>query len=445
MPFCAYMNKSDRVMEYDSIFLRSFSQNEMKKLGFGALVICLFTAFSFRTVFKLPEFHTQTEFVSSIYNLSNSRSDVLEIRGDIRIHGNSSTIYTASRTYTRGKNPNTWPTSIRPYARKGDTFIMNKYVTRWNIDHRVRTNLPSCDHHFKAPAMLFSAGGYSGNHFHDFSDTLIPLYLTSRQFNGKVIFLISDQRSSWFKKYKPVLNKLSDYDTIDVDKENEVLCSARLIIGLRSHKEFDIDPLQPPHYSMGQFRHFLRSTFSLRRDSVICYKGRPRPPPRMLIISRRYNRFITNQAEIADKARGLGFSVVVKETGWNMTVTAKQVNSFDVLMGVHGAGLTNMVFLPENGVVIQIIPFGADLWAKPYFGLPASDMGLRYLEYRVSLNESSLLGKYPIDGDVYRDPSAIYKKGFVEFHSVYLNKQDVTLDFDRFREVLLKAFELVQC
>ncbi|KAL6584086.1 hypothetical protein OROMI_003375 [Orobanche minor] len=443
------MNKSERVMEYTSIFLRSFSQNELKKLGFGALVICLLTAFSFRMVFKLPGFYTQTEFVSSIYNFSNSRSDVLEINGDIRIHGNSSTIYVASRTSSAGgNNTNTWPTtSIRPYARKGDTFIMNKYVTRWNINHRLRTSLPNCHHHFKAPAMLFSAGGYSGNHFHDFTDTLIPLYLTSRQFNGKVLFLIADQRSSWFKKYKPVLDKLSDHDTIDVNKENKMLCFVRVIIGLRSHKEFGIDPLQPPYYSMGQFRHFLRSTLSLRRDYVVCHKGRPRPrpPPRMLIISRRNNRFITNQAEIADKARGLGFNVVVKETGWNMSVTAKQVNSFDVLIGVHGAGLTNMVFLPENGVVIQIIPFGADLWARPYFGLPAKDMGLRYLEYKVSLNESSLWGKYPADGEVYRDPGAIYKKGFVEFHSVYLNKQDVTLDFDRFRDVLLKAFELVQC
>ncbi|KAL0342416.1 UNVERIFIED_CONTAM: Alpha-1,3-arabinosyltransferase XAT3, partial [Sesamum calycinum] len=84
-----------------------------------------------------------------------------------------------------------------------------------------------------------------------------------------------------------------------------------------------------------------------------------------------------------------------------------------------------------NAVVIQIIPFGAELWAKPYFRLPAEDMKLRYLEYKVSLNESSLLGKYPVDSEVYRDPNAIYKKGFIGFHSVYLSNQNVTLNFRR--------------
>lgn len=164
----------------------------------------------------------------------------------------------------------------------------------------------------------------------------------------------------------------------------------------------------------------------------------------MLIVSRRKNRFITNEMEVADMARRMGFDVVVKETGLNISSVAKLVNSFDVLMGVHGAGLTNMVFLPENGVVIQIIPFGADLWAKPYFRLPAKDMKLRYLEYKVSLNESSLLGKYPVDSEVYRDPRAVYRKGFIEYHAVYLNNQNVTLDFARFGKILSKALQLIQ-
>ncbi|GFP87432.1 protein o-linked-mannose beta-1 4-n-acetylglucosaminyltransferase 2 [Phtheirospermum japonicum] len=321
---------------------------------------------------------------------------------------------------------------------------MKHYVTLWKIDHVSENGkLPECNRHFEIPTVLFSAGGYTGNHFHDFTDTIIPLYLTARQFNRTVIFLITDKRNSWFQKYKLVLDKLSNYDTIDVDKENKVLCFARTVVGLRSHKEFGIDPLQPPHYSMRQFRHFLRSTFSLHRDSITSRTCSKRP--RMLVISRKDNRFITNEDEVADKSRGLGFDVVVQETGWNMSETTEQVNSFDVMLGVHGAGLTNMVFLPENGVVVQIIPFGADLWAKPYFGTPAKDMGLRYLEYRVSLNESSLLGRYPVDSEVYRDPGAIYKKGFVEYHSVYLNNQDVTLDFDRLRRTLVKAFELVRC
>ncbi|KAL7139481.1 hypothetical protein ABFS83_09G054300 [Erythranthe nasuta] len=436
-----------RIMENGSIFSRSFGERELKKLGFGALIICCFMAFSFRTVSKQPTYaHTDHENIVRpiIHNLSNSRSDVLEINGDIRIHTNTSTIYIHLTTTFDGQT--NYSTAIKPYARKGDNFIKD-YVTTWNITSHSPENSHAlnCGRNFTVPAVVFSIGGYSGNHFHDFTDLLIPLYLTSRQFNRQVIFLVSDKRSTWISKYNLVLHKLSKYEIIDTNnEENQVLCFPKTIVGLTSHKEFGIDPSIPPHYSMQDFRHFLRSTYSLERESVTSTSTYNNKKPRMLIVSRKKNRFIKNEIEVAEMARKVGFDVVVEEMGLNLTVVAKLVNSFDVLMGVHGAGLTNMVFLPENTVVIQIIPFGADLWAKPYFTLPIKDMNLRYLEYKVGLNESSLLGKYPVGSEVYSDPGAVYKKGFIHFHAVYLKNQDVTLDFVRFREVLLKALELIQ-
>ncbi|KAL9156176.1 hypothetical protein ABFS82_09G056700 [Erythranthe guttata] len=440
-----------RIMENGSIFSRSFGGRELKKLGFGALLICCFMAFSFRTVSKQPTYsHTDRENIVRpiIHNLSNSRSDVIEINGDVRIHANTTTIYIHPTTTFDGQT--NYSTAIKPYARKGDNFIKD-YVTTWNIitinNHQLPENLHAldCGRNFTVPAVIFSIGGYSGNHFHDFTDLLIPLYLTSRQFNRQVIFLVSDKRSTWISKYNLVLHKLSKYEIIDTNnEENQVLCFPKTIVGLKSHKEFGIDPSIPPHYSMRDFKHFLRSTYSLERESVISTSAYSNKKPRMLIVSRKKNRFIKNEIEVAEMARKVGFDVVVEEMGLNLTVVAKLVNSFDVLMGVHGAGLTNMVFLPENAVVIQIIPFGADLWAKPYFTLPPKDMNLRYLEYKVGLNESSLLGKYPVGSEVYSDPGAVYKKGFIHFHAVYLKNQDVTLDFVRFREVLLKALELIQ-
>ncbi|KAK4436922.1 Alpha-1,3-arabinosyltransferase XAT3 [Sesamum alatum] len=425
-------------MVYDqSIFSRSFRKKELRKVGCGALLICFLMGFTFRTISDQP-LYSHVEIAKSIYNLSSSKSDAFEITGDIRIHGNSSTIFIASSP--EGKL-NSWTT--KPYARKGDNYGM-EYVRTWKIKN-VPENLPDCSKHFSIPAIVFSTGGYCGNHFHDFTDMIIPLFLTARQFHGTVLFLIADKRSSWISKYRTLLEKLSNYDIIEIEKENQVMCFVRAIVGLKAHKELGIDPLQSPHYSMSEFRQFLRSTYSLDRQSVIdCRPIGCSSRPRMLIVSRKQNRFITNENEVANEARSLGFDVVVEETGSNVSVVARFVNSFDVMVGVHGAGLTNMVFLPENGVVVQIIPFGAELWAKPYFRLPAKDMKLRYLEYKVSLNESSLLGKYAVDSEVYRDPSAIYKKGFIGFHSVYLSNQNVTLNFCRFRKTLLKVMEIIQ-
>ena len=57
----------------------------------------------------------------------------------------------------------------------------------------------------------------------------------------------------------------------------------------------------------------------------------------------------------------------------NLTEFAQLVNSCDAMAGVHGAGLTKMVFLPEKAVVVQIVPLGAiDALAKLDFGKPAA-------------------------------------------------------------------------
>ncbi|KAK6153997.1 hypothetical protein DH2020_013636 [Rehmannia glutinosa] len=374
-----------------------------------------------------------------VHNFTNSKSQVYELNGDIRIQGNSSTIFIVSSTLTQQQHNITSWTTV-PYARKNDNLAMKK-AKKFKIIHQTPQTVPKCTRKFNIPAIVFSTGGYAGNHFHDFTDLLIPLYLTSRQFDKKVIFLVSDKRSWWTSKYRVILENLSKYKIIYIDDEShQVLCFSRMIVGLIAHKELGIDSSEPPHYSMTDFRKFLRSTYSLDREFVnIIIPNRPK----LLIVSRKKTRHLTNEGEVADMARRIGFEVVVQEMGWQVSQVAKFVNGFDVMLGVHGAGLTNMVFLPENGVVIQMVPIGLDMLGKYYFRVPAKDMKLRYLEYKVSLNESSLMGKYGEDSEVFRDPVGVRKKGWHGFRSVYLDNQDVTVDLSRFKETLMKALEIV--
>ncbi|KAL6559457.1 hypothetical protein OROGR_004574 [Orobanche gracilis] len=446
---------------HDSIFTRSFSKDEMKKLRCVALVVCFVIAGSLCNIFKEPVLNLEgslslgmkiligsqkpqqkyshiADDLKPITNLSNSRSDVLEMSGDIRIHGKSSTIYVASAGLE--KHPS-W--TLKPYARKGDTFVMN-YVRNWKIKYEAVTTLPDCPVRSTldtatVPAVVFSTGGYTGNQFHDFTDVLIPLYLTSRPFNGSVVFLVTDSRYSWTSKYRQILRKLSDYDVVNIDKVDEVVCFSRMTLGLKSHKELGLHPWEFPYYSIMDFRQFLRDTYSL---NVTCRPSN-RTNPRLLMISRKNSRCLKNEQEVADTARFLGFDVVVTEIVHNVSVVANFVNSFDVMIGVHGAGLTNMVFLPDEAVVIEIVPFGLNLLAKDYFQSPAREMGMSYLEYKVGLNESSLLGKYPHDSEVYRHPGKIQKKGFLGFRSLYLDNQDIKLDCVRFRETLLEALRII--
>ncbi|KAL0442024.1 UNVERIFIED_CONTAM: Alpha-1,3-arabinosyltransferase XAT3 [Sesamum radiatum] len=368
-------------------------------------------------------------------NFSNSRSDVVVINGDIRIHGKSSTIFIASSS-ERGLH--SW--TVMPYPRKADLSAMQR-VRKWNMKFQVAAKLPECIRTFSIPAVLFSTGGFSGNPYHDFSDLLIPLYLTARPFNQMLIFLITDNHQPWISKYRPILERLSKHDIIDIDKRDEVICFARTTFGLKAHEELGLNSSEFPYYSIRDFRQFLQSTYSLDRTSIN-YRSISRP--RMLIISRKSTRVFKNEGEVAEMGKSLGFDVLVEDIPCNMTIVARFVNSFDVMVGVHGAGLTNMVFLPDNAVLIQIIPLGLESSARRYYESPTKDMTLRYIGYKVSVNESSLLGKYPPDSEVYRDPGAIRSRGYLRFRSIYMDNQDINIHLGRFRETLLNALQLLQ-
>ncbi|MCD7446674.1 hypothetical protein HAX54_014445 [Datura stramonium] len=457
-------------MKYDSFFARSFSKHEQKKLGIGAFVSCFIIAAIFCILFK-PEIHhfrvvnvkvslrggpkilaireevTKTkkpyfeiEQEKQICNVTHPRADLCEMNGDIRIHGNSSTIYLVSTQLPSEDNNNTW--SIRPYARKGDKRAMDSVTNLTVRKVHISQEIPHCTRNYTVPAIVFSTKGYAGNHFHDFTDVLIPLFQTSRRFNGEVQFLITNKRCWWINKYKPVLQRLSKYEMIDIDKEKEVLCFPSMTIGLKANKEFSINTSESP-YSMMDFTKFLKTTYSLKRKFAVRLK---KNKPRLLIISRSRTRRFTNVEEVVTLARSLGFKVVVGETGENLAQVAKTVNSFDVLMGVHGAGLTNMVFLPEKAAVIQIVGLGMEWVSKVDFEIPAVDMNLKYLDYKISVNESSLIQQYPVEHHVLRDPpgNMISPKGWVSYRKIYLDQQDVKIDVNRFRNTLLKALELLR-
>ncbi|KAJ8553470.1 hypothetical protein K7X08_024148 [Anisodus acutangulus] len=202
---------------------------------------------------------------------------------------------------------------------------------------------------------------------------------------------------------------------------------------------------------MRDFTKFIKSTYSLKRKFAVRLKknaddqGR-KTKPRLLIISRSKTRHFINVKEIVILARSLGFKVVVEETAENLAQVAKKVNSFDVLMGVHGAGLTNMVFLHENATVIQTVGLGMEWVSKVDFHIPAMDMNLKYLDYKISVNESSLIQQYPLEHHVLRDPpgNMISPKGWVSYRKIYLDQQDVKIEVNRFRGSLLKALELLR-
>ncbi|KAG0536889.1 hypothetical protein BDA96_03G100700 [Sorghum bicolor] len=395
-------------------------------------------------------------------DLSGSRSDVCDFTGDIRLDANASAFIVVDPT----GDANAPTYKVRPYARKGDATSMSR-VTEVTV-RTTTADAPRCTATHAEPAVVFSIGGYAGNLFHDFTDVIVPLYGTAQRYGGVVRLVVADAGagpSRWLAKYDAVLRGLSRHPPLDLAATapgEETHCFGHVVVGLRAaHRELMIDERDerssgPDAVGVGMvdFARFLRRALSLPRDAVTTRPssdavatGTKKPKPRLLIVARRGTRRLLNADAVARVAEEVGFEAVVSElevskSDDGIAEVGRRINSFDAVVGVHGAGLTNMVFLPRGATVVQVVPWGGLQWiARMDFGDPAEAMGLRYVQYEIAVHESSLRDKYPSDHEIFTNPTALHRKGFKFLRHTFLIGQDVTLDVDRFRVVLLQAFQ----
>ncbi|KAF8760507.1 hypothetical protein HU200_010130 [Digitaria exilis] len=379
-------------------------------------------------------------------NFSHRHSDNCRMEGDLRIHGRSASVYVVSSSTFNPKN-STIP--IKPYTRKWEPETMAR-IREVNI----RTSPPApysvvipprCTVRHDVPAVIFSTGGCGKNFFHAMSDLIVPLYTTAHEYNGHVQLLITDYEPEWVAKFRPILDALSMYPVIDFDSDTAVRCFPAAHVGLESHRILGIDPaLSRNGYTMMGFRDFLRSVFSLHRQWRTPISRSSGQKPRLVFVLRHHSRAVTNEADAIAALADVGFEVVAAgpEDVSDMAKIAAVVNSCDVMVGVHGAGLTNMVFLPHNGTIVQIIPWGNLKYPCRYdFGDPVPDMGLHYEEYEVTAEETTLKDKYPRDHPVFADPISIERSG--KLWEVFLEGQNVTLDIDRFRGAMQHVYQSV--
>ncbi|KAJ6793469.1 uncharacterized protein M6B38_236290 [Iris pallida] len=367
------------------------------------------------------------------------RSDRCEMEGDVRIHGKSGSVVFVSSSANE-----TW--RIKPYARKADAAAMAS-VRELSVRPSSGDAPPRCTVNHSVPAVVFSVTGYTGNFFHDMSDVFVPLFQTSYHFRGEVQFLVTNHRRWWTDKYSPIFNQLSNYQLVDLDSDDAVRCFPRAAVGLDSDGDLLIDASRSKNgCSMADFGRMLRKAYSLPRESPVRLAAKhPRRKPRLLVVARGRTRRFTNIGEIAAAAGRAGFEVEVAEAGHDVSRFAGLANSCDAMVGVHGAGLTNFVFLPPGAVLIQVVPWGNLDWiATNYFERPPRAMKLRYLEYRIAPEESTLSETYSRDDPVFADPSSLHRRGWDAMREVFLVKQSVRLDVRRFRPVLVKAMKMLR-
>jgi Glycosyltransferase 61 len=379
---------------------------------------------------------------SIMCEFSDYRYNMCSIEANIKVMGSSATVLIVPSSSTAPTNTTVW--KIRPFTRKWEEGTManvRELTIRWASDQNQGLG---CDVTHDVPVLIFATAGFRFNPYHDFSDLLIPLFVASKQYNGKIQFAATNFDWPWINKYLPHLQALSHYPIINLDSESLVHCFPSGQVGLRGNGPLSVESSSAKNgYTTQEFRQFVRTSLSLKRAHVEIIEKNLNQKPKIAILLRKWTRTFTNENEIIEMAEGVGFEVIRAdtETTKDFPRIAHLINSCDVLMGLHGAGLTNMMYLPNNATVVQIIPWG-DLgfisWKD--YGEPTKDMGLNYVEYEIKPEESTLVEKYPRNHTVFTNPKELHEQGWRAMYNVFLVEQSVKLDVNRFRVVLVGLF-----
>jgi protein O-GlcNAc transferase len=330
---------------------------------------------------------------------------------------------------------------VRPYARKSENFTMSRIK---EVTLVAGPRSPKCEIQHKAPALVFSAGGYTGNFFHEFNDGFIPLYITVNSIfpDQEVVLVISKARDWWISKYKELLRTFSKHPIINLDNDTATHCFPSATVGMISHGFMTINPaLIPSSKNFTHFRAFLGKAYCRNHDLQNLPKSRP-----LLVLAGRsggVGRLLLNQNEVKLEAEKVGFDVTVFEPtpGTPLKEAYALINSSHAMVGIHGAALTHSLFLRPGAVFLQVVPLGAGWVAEVCFERSARAMGIEYMEYRIKAEESSLMDKYGKDEMIVKDPAGFRgKKWSHEAMAIYLKEQNVKLDMVRFRKYLKEAY-----
>ncbi|KAL6616723.1 hypothetical protein ACP70R_038993 [Stipagrostis hirtigluma subsp. patula] len=341
---------------------------------------------------------------------------------------------------------------VRPYPRKWERWIMRRIQeVRLRVARPEEAARHRCDVRHDAPALVISAGGYTDNFFHAFSDGLLPSWVTAQHLRRRVVLAVLSYNPSWAGTFAEIISGISAYRVVDLLNDKRTHCFPGAIVGTRFHGILTVDPARlRDNKTIVDFHRLLADVYDTAEDdhpkpeSTTIQRQPPARRPRLGIVSRKGTRVIENQAAVARLAAAVGFDVDILETanGAPLSAVYAAVSACDALVGVHGADLTKFLFQrPGRAALAQIVPLGVSAIARDCFGAPSARMGLHYEAYEVSRRESSLSREYAPDDVVVADPeTAKREKGWdiVAVVRVYLAGQNVSLDLGRFRETLVR-------
>ena len=135
-----------------------------------------------------------------------------------------------------------------------------------------------------------------------------------------------------------------------------------------------------PHARKASSYHHPAEIQRVVQHFLSAFEIQPQPHTRKIWIHRseKSRRALLNEDEVLATVQKAGFEPIVFEA-----LTLKQqielMQQTKVLAGLHGAGLTNLMFLPENSTVLECLPEEFAAYAHPFpFRALAHAVQVRY-------------------------------------------------------------------
>ena len=216
---------------------------------------------------------------------------------------------------------------------------------------------------------LHAVLGGGRHYYHFFANDLFPLisYLNRLHQRGKPLKLVVAPNLPAYQReiLAALTQKWPEISLVELAR-SEVLTGARLLWIFQIHSNYDWMPVDRPSAD--------RLVAMLEQSGTKAVA--PVPAARHLFVSRRDAKIrrMTDEGNVSAMLQGLGFVTFVP----GQAAFAEQVAMFrgaDVIVAVHGAALTNLLFCRPGTKIIEIFP--ENFIKSPYLWLSVC-LGLDY-------------------------------------------------------------------
>ncbi|KAK6179932.1 hypothetical protein SNE40_012179 [Patella caerulea] len=240
----------------------------------------------------------------------------------------------------------------------------------WSID-KTSDHTISCDKVYDS-GYLFPIFYHYGNsnYYHLHYDTLMPLYhyLYYKKKNNKNTALVpgvetkrlevidwttpafDDEDKFWNRVVSILSNASPDIDMLPVNLNlittYDSICFKTAYFGTPKIQRAD-------EKFMKSFVMFVKNHFNISHNQL--------DTNRVGLIKRSNRRRIRNEEELIKNIRKFTDADVLVFENMTFQEQVQAVQSYTVLIGMNGAGLTNALYLPPGAVAIQMVPYKAQV------------------------------------------------------------------------------------